>query len=221
VVESKNKDEGLGPGTYQIKMADNSQKFSFGSRFNSSIRSKNHLRPEKVDGPGPGAYRMPNSVKIQKRHPLSVNRTTFGTAGRQFVNLPKDTPAPNHYRPIHFTEASHAYSISRPPEIEPRDALLAKQRLPGPGSYNVTKEMKDDMKYAKSMLGGSLKEKELVDNGVPGPDAYQIGPTHKIPGFVIVQETSKSRKQEDLSKIPVGPQRYDPQNPALKQTSHN
>jgi hypothetical protein len=36
--------------------------YSFGRRFNSSIRSKEHLRPKKVDGPGPGAYKLPSSV---------------------------------------------------------------------------------------------------------------------------------------------------------------
>jgi hypothetical protein len=30
---------------------------------------------------------------------ILVNRTTFGTAGRDFVNA-KDVPAPNRYRPV-------------------------------------------------------------------------------------------------------------------------
>jgi len=33
----------------------------------------------------------------------------------------KNTPAPNKYRPVHFTEASHAYSISAPPEVDIKD----------------------------------------------------------------------------------------------------
>jgi len=42
------------------------------------------------------------------------------------------------------------------------------------------------MHLAKSMLGGSLDEKKLFDNGNPGPDAYQQNPIHSIPGFVIM-----------------------------------
>jgi hypothetical protein len=73
--------------------------YSFGNRLEANIRNKEHLKPKKVDGPGPGAYKLPSSVKVVRRHPASVNRTTFGTAGRDFVN-PKETPAPNRYRPV-------------------------------------------------------------------------------------------------------------------------
>jgi len=58
------KDDGIGPGTYTIKVPNNAPIHSFGTRFNSSIRNKDHIRPRKVDGPGPGAYKMPSSVKI-------------------------------------------------------------------------------------------------------------------------------------------------------------
>jgi hypothetical protein len=46
----------LGPATYEIKQPKKGPIFSFGSRFNSDIRSKEHLKPTKVDGPGPGDY---------------------------------------------------------------------------------------------------------------------------------------------------------------------
>jgi hypothetical protein len=58
------KDDGIGPGTYTIKVPINAPIHSFGTRFNSSIRNKDHIRPRKVDGPGPGAYKLPNSVQI-------------------------------------------------------------------------------------------------------------------------------------------------------------
>lgn len=58
------KDDGLGPGQYNAQMAQSAPIFSFGSRFNSSIRNKDHLRPRKVDGPGPGAYKLADTVKI-------------------------------------------------------------------------------------------------------------------------------------------------------------
>jgi hypothetical protein len=45
--------------------------------------------------------------------------------------------------------------------------------LPGPGSYDNMKEMKDQGYLAKSMLGGSTIAKPNQDNGVPGPAEYQ------------------------------------------------
>jgi hypothetical protein len=105
-----------GPGSYYAKYPNNAPIHSFGTRFNSSIRNKDHLRPTKVDGPGPGAYKLPGSVKIESRTADSIHynkRTTFGTSGRNFIDLPKETPAPNKYRPVHLGEASHAYTIRK------------------------------------------------------------------------------------------------------------
>ena len=48
--------DALGPGLYTIKVPQAGAQFSFGSRFNSDIRSKEHLFPKKADGPGPGDY---------------------------------------------------------------------------------------------------------------------------------------------------------------------
>lgn len=43
-----------------------------GSRFDSQIRAKPHLHPKKVDGPGPGDYIMPSSIKHSHRHSRST-----------------------------------------------------------------------------------------------------------------------------------------------------
>lgn len=101
--------------------------------------------------------------------------------------------------------------------------------LPGPGTYNNMKEMKDLNYQAKSILGGTLKpikkkgEPDSPKNkyDTPGPDAYTINPINKIPGFVIHQDSHKVAKDEDPNKEPVGPQRYDPVNPNHGKTSHN
>ncbi len=74
--------------------------YSFGRRFNSSIRSKEHLKPTKVDGPGPGAYKLPSSVKINKRPDNAVVQPTFGTSNRATLNLTKSSPGPGAYHPI-------------------------------------------------------------------------------------------------------------------------
>lgn len=61
------------------------------------------------------------------------------------------------------------------------------------------------MALAKSILGGTLEDKPLIDNGLPGPDAYHLNPIHSIPGFVIKPDTSTVKKEEDREKEPVGP----------------
>jgi len=80
-----------GPGSYYAKYPNGAPIFSFGTRFNSSIRNKDHLKPTKIDGPGPGAYKLPGAVKVESRTADSIHynkRTTFGTSGRNFIDLP-------------------------------------------------------------------------------------------------------------------------------------
>ena len=148
------KDDGLGPGQYHVKLPTSAPIRSFGTRFNSSIRSKDHLKPKKVDGPGPGAYKLPGSVVV-KDEIKGEFKTTFGTSARNFIDLPQKTPAPNKYRPVHLTECSAAYTIPNPPpQGTEQDSNLIKQKLlPGPGSYNNMKAMAEEKKHAKTMLG--------------------------------------------------------------------
>lgn len=83
------KDDSIGPDQYHVKIPTSAPVYSFGSRFGSSIRNKDHLRPQKVDGPGPGAYKLPSSVKTNMKDRVrGPTQTTFGTAGRNFVDLP-------------------------------------------------------------------------------------------------------------------------------------
>jgi hypothetical protein len=58
--------DGLGPGAYLIKPSSTAPLFSMGSRFDSDVRSKDHIKPRKVDGPGPGSYVMPSSIKVPR-----------------------------------------------------------------------------------------------------------------------------------------------------------
>ena len=176
------------------------------------------MHPKKVDGPGPGSHKLPGSVQIKHRHAASVNRTTFGTSSRAFDNLPKDTPAPNRYRPAQFTEASHGYTFAIAPLTDENKAQK-QAMLPGPQNYNNMKEMKNQMYLAKSMLGsgdGGMG----IDNGFPGPDRYMMNNVGSVPGFRIVQPNNAAKRNDvDIKKMEkmrdVGPLSYDPFNPAL------
>jgi hypothetical protein len=88
---------------------------------------------------------------------------------------------------------------------------------PGPGAYEVRRDDKQEG-TAKSILGGSLDAKGIIDNGVPGPGSYNAKHAFSLPGFKIMPRQEK--EEEDLSdeaqamaQQPVGPQRYNPVNP--------
>ena len=68
-----------------------------GTRFDSQIRAKPHLRPKKMDGPGPGDYQLPGAVRVHKRNTSSTQHSTFGGASREWSDLPQNTPGPNAY----------------------------------------------------------------------------------------------------------------------------
>ena len=146
--------DGLGPGAYLIKASNTAPLFTMGSRFDSDVRSKDHIRPRKIDGPGPGSYALPSSIRSE----LSTNekkKTTFGAAKRDWSDLPKNVPASNTYYPNKFTEATHHYSFPKSQKSE--DAKLHKASLnPGPGAYEIRKEGQQEG-LAKTFLGGPLE----------------------------------------------------------------
>lgn len=81
-------------------------------------------------------------------------RTTFGTAARGHNDLPKANPSPSHYRPIHFTEASHAFSIPRAPNASEKQHKKDYLDPPGPGQYSIESTDMANLKHknqAKSM----------------------------------------------------------------------
>ncbi len=108
--------ETLGPGAYLVKNINTTPEFTFGSRFDTDIRSKDHLRPRKKDGPGPGSYTMPSSFKIYNPKPddKEKKKTTWGKAHRDAGKKSSTvTPAPNAYTAHKYTEASHEYSFPK------------------------------------------------------------------------------------------------------------
>lgn len=56
---NKKDHQALGPGNYQVKYPPSAPSFQFGSRFGNRVNNKDHIRPQKADGPGPGSYKMP------------------------------------------------------------------------------------------------------------------------------------------------------------------
>lgn len=77
-----------------------------GSRFDSSLRAKPHLKPKKVDGPGPGDYKLHDSVQTRKRDANSTQISTWGT-GREKDESPNKrkqewvNPGPAHYNHVY------------------------------------------------------------------------------------------------------------------------
>mmetsp|Transcript_33906 Transcript_33906/g.24952 ORF Transcript_33906/g.24952 Transcript_33906/m.24952 type:complete len:154 (+) Transcript_33906:289-750(+) len=132
----KKDQDGLGPGAYFPKAQKTAPTFAFGVKFDSDIRSKDHIHPRKKDGPGPGSYDMGSTLKIASKSEKGKQETTWGKAQRDWSSLPKGLPGPNQYRPEKFTEASHQYSFPKASRTD--EAAVYKASIaPGPGAYNV------------------------------------------------------------------------------------
>ena len=185
--------DGLGPGQYTIKYPKQAPTFSFGNRFDTKIKGKirmpAHLRAMEVDAPGPVQYKLPSSIKDGRRtaDDAMLGLTTFGRAGRGALQT-NDGPAPNKYRPVQFTEASHAYTMPR--AVDNLETLKDGSRV-GPGEYNI-KGMSDTANLATSFPKGTRDDPTMKNNGFPGPDAYNINPPDNIPGFRIFKPMGES-----------------------------
>ena len=210
--------DSLGPTSYSAKYPSSAPVYSFGSRFGARVGNKEHLKPTKVDGPGPGAYRMPKQYQAGTRLVEALRETTFGTAPRGFSDLPKANPSPAHYRPVHFTEASHAFSIPRAPNPIEMQQKKALQNLPGPHEYDLKALTMAENKRPIMMKGQNVCDIKLKDNGVPGPASYNQIMKQSIPGFVIAENRAKVNKTDE-KKNHVGPATYTPFNMNLQQTN--
>ena len=126
---AKQTKDAVGPGQYPIKLAPSGPSYQFGSRFDdrrvpptsvkadgtrfdSALRAKPHLKPKKVDGPGPGDYKLHDSVQTKKRDNNSAQISTWGT-GREpdhdrnmMISSNFVCPGPAHY--------NHVYADVRP-----------------------------------------------------------------------------------------------------------
>ena len=60
------KNDPVGPASYNPKPIKTTPHFTFGMNFGSDILSQDHIKPKKVDGPGPGSYGAKSSFEIKK-----------------------------------------------------------------------------------------------------------------------------------------------------------
>ena len=97
--------------------------------------------------------------------------------------------------------------------------------LPGPHSYQNNDEISKNGYLAKSMLGGSPDEKAAIDNGFPGPGAYnKVSPLHTVPGIVMINKRMSRKfvnakdEEERLLMLDVGPHSYSPNKPSWSRT---
>ena len=150
-----------------------------GSRFESALRAKPHLCPKKVDGPGPGDYKLHDSVQTKRRSVASSQVSTWGTGRGQDPSPNKrkqefHAPGPAHYNHVfndqrqylkpHQTEG-FAFSNAMRDIQKPAD--LSKDP-PGAGTYNPELPKTGT---SKSFKGGPERKGDKP-NGVPAPGAH-------------------------------------------------
>ena len=114
-----------------------------------------------------------------------------------FIDIPQGNPGPGKYSPNRTID-----DLQKPKSLEPgfafqlgpKDALLAavkRNRNPGPGThefiglhthtYNKILRGEAEPKYPED------KSVPIVDNGVPGPGAYDPDDHKPVPNFKISQ----------------------------------
>ena len=159
--EIKIKSEGAQAEIYCFPTDNQTAKYSFGTKGDSFITTTS-IWPKKTRDPGPGSY---ENKDVQFHKPS----TKFSQAGRQSLAKKDGAPGPGKYSPDKSSKGKE-YKFSEAPKLLNRTVEEA-YNLPGPGSY-ATHEIQHPGQ-ARSFLGGNKDaSNELVDNKVPGPDAY-------------------------------------------------
>lgn len=196
--------DGASAGTKDVIQPPGGPKFSFGSRFDSDIRAKPHLKPKKMDGPGPGDYALPSSIENKSKNHCKNGVWGGGERDWAYLRLDNDKgdkgkkgdyvfkkdPQMNNTAPADLPGYSFPKAERKetaPPKISKRandlSMLTALPKLPAG--------------YAKTMLGGSIATKKLVDNGVPGPGAYNPGDDNDKSRHVPGVKISEPPKRKD------------------------
>lgn len=174
------------------------------SRFNPSVRSKEHMKATKADGPGPGDYKLQSAIRVHTRNNSSTFTTFGGRDKRGWSEAPKDVPSPNAYNPDfkldfapkrnEWRRHGHSFSMAERKEREPDVP-----REVGPGSYAPQDHMHATYKTATSklMLGRNFVPEVSVDLNQPGPGQYDLKDS-----FNIVKRDKPPEKHADIRKKP-------------------
>lgn len=208
--------DGANAGKGDVVVPPGGPQYSFGSRFDSDIRAKPHLKPKKVDGPGPGDYQLQGAIQC---HSKNVG-ATWGHGERDWAYLPKDKDKGNRrpkddflYKKLAPTDAHQTpaempgYSFPRAERKETAPPKISK-RSSDPQSFPPLPELPRG--YAKRILG-TKDPNAYKDNGVPGPGAYSAD-TYKasVPGFVIGPAGKRRDGKAGAPANGVGPHTYEP-----------
>eukprot|EP00352_Strombidinopsis_acuminata_P005172 CAMPEP_0176366144 /NCGR_PEP_ID=MMETSP0126-20121128/20973_1 /TAXON_ID=141414 ORGANISM="Strombidinopsis acuminatum, Strain SPMC142" /NCGR_SAMPLE_ID=MMETSP0126 /ASSEMBLY_ACC=CAM_ASM_000229 /LENGTH=334 /DNA_ID=CAMNT_0017723445 /DNA_START=434 /DNA_END=1438 /DNA_ORIENTATION=+ len=181
VEKKKSGDDHVGPSFNDPKPRNSAPCFSFGSRFGEDIRAKPHLRPIKVNGPGPGSYKLHDSEEYSEEMLKANKIVLLVILKREWSQLPKKNPAPNAYsmtQHMGSEDAGRLTGYSFPQGSRDDQAAIFRSKLTvGPGSHNTAGPLPftngtGKLRPGKSILGGPKGEKKTLDNGFPGPGHY-------------------------------------------------
>lgn len=172
---------------------------STGMLYESAKRElPRHLQSESMRkrSPGPADYEMPSTLKKRHRAMNSLQESTWSkVAGDAFNDLPQNNPGPAHYSPERSIDEfnkpkSSAAGYTFP--LGPKDVIAvsaARNRVPGPGAHEhqgmrphtFNRAFRGEM----SLSVPNDKLMPVLENGVPGPGAYNPDPKESIPSTKI------------------------------------
>ena len=199
-----------GPGSYETERKYQGPQWKFGSQSRESLiliekpgpgvysipetasQSKNLIRPRQPT-PGPGSYN-PNSVR-----PKSPT-WKIGTSSRdEFKKVKFQSPGPADYSNslnIHSSSAVFGKALKKSCFEDPSDyekgsgacedfegkTKIRLKRTPGPGQYNVKKEINGPRWH----FGTASKDKKMRSE-TPGPGSYTVYSTmSNLPSYVRI-----------------------------------
>lgn len=194
---------------YNIKRHDLSPKFSFGMSAGTQIihSERRKVPPHLIresSSPGPGAYEAADTVQTKKRDKRSTQETTWSKIRQGFIDIPQCNPGPGQYSP--HSRTAHNFPSPRSLEpgcafpLGPKDAMaqaISRNQNPGPGTHDHF-GMRTHT-FNKVHLGEREpdyiddKSVPIVDNGVPGPGAYNAKDDLPIPNFKISKRSPQTK----------------------------
>jgi hypothetical protein len=148
--------------------------------------------------PGPGSYRLSDSLKTMG--------IVFGRESRQSLSKKDLIPGPGVY-----DATINPSAFKKSPEISFGKEIVkfVPSNIPGPGKYTPKQSSIDE----RGIIFAKEKRDMIKENEVPGPGNYNVAPFYKISKSTFRFGTEPKGKNERIDS--PGPGAYNPVKPSL------
>lgn len=186
----KKLEETPGPGTYNVPV-----KFPKGLKYSMGIKTSSENNKERIDKPGPGAYKIMNK-----------SQSSFYSFGLKLKDKKiNDTPGPGNYN-IRRKKDLYMPSYIFGKDKRGFSSLSSFERIPGPGNYNYNE---DAIRKNSPHFSFGKEERKSFNNkndDIPGPGTYKHKEYLGKEGLKISLSPRLTIKNNKLNQL--GPGQY-------------